>query len=746
MPTRMTILACAAILCLGSLVAGQEGDRGIAVVTKPALAAAERGEFHLFVIGINDYINFPKLATAVGDARAVKAALMVRYGFQPKNVVELYDLDATAKRVLVQLRDLARKIGPNDSLLIYYAGHGQIDEITQAGAWVPVDGAPDEPTTWIDNDVLKKHLSLNAIKARHVLLVSDSCFAGDFFSRSASAPAITEAFVKTAFGKTSREALTSGGVEPVTDAGFGGHSVFAHFFIKALTENTDPYLLPSAIFERVKGGISQNAAQQAQHGYLAGTGGEQGGAFVLFLEAATGSMDDMIKEKQARATLLEQAETAARAKNAAEAEEIKKREAELAALDARIAELQKHLGTAGGGDAGTLDQLVAIVEQQEAQAQEIEDLRAQAQADRQAREAEIERLKAAEIGKRQAVIDADIAKYMKVAQSQFGQNLKIKAWDALLAKWGLAKGSVAEGDVDGLCRGLKAYLPLPAVPEGMVLVEGGSFQMGSDADQEDEKPAHTVTVGSFLVGQTEVAVWNFRQFIDATGYQTSAETTGGAMVMTPEGTAELKSDAGWNNPYFTQDENQPAVCISWHDAVAYANWLGEAEGLTKCYDTTGPVVACDFDADGYRLPTEAEWEFAARGGNWTQGFVFSGGNSVGEVAWYADNSEKRTHLVAELGSNELNLFDMSGNAWEWCWDWYDGTWYAQSTQDNPRGPEAGEYRVLRGSAWDGAADGMRVAFRGCGGDTGAHYGIGFRLVRTVKRVMPEEAAPAPAGK
>ncbi|MFH1708260.1 MAG: caspase family protein [Planctomycetota bacterium] len=276
------------LVCLCACLIAQDDNRGIGGVTTKEGASVTRGDFYLLVIGINDYMHFPKLQTAVNDAKGVRDTLIQRYGFEETKTVALFDMEATAKRIYIELSQLADRIGPDDSLVLFYAGHGQLDKYTKSGYWVPVNGAADDRTTWIPNTELLKFFKADAIKARHILLVSDSCFAGDFFNRSAAMPRIDDAYVRQAFQKTSREAITSGGVEPVTDVGYGGHSVFAHFFLKALTDNSDSYLMPTAIYERVKGGISQNASQQAQHGLLANTGGEQGGRVCILPQGRRG--------------------------------------------------------------------------------------------------------------------------------------------------------------------------------------------------------------------------------------------------------------------------------------------------------------------------------------------------------------------------------------------------------------------------------------------------------------------------
>ncbi len=245
-------------------------------------------------------------------------------------------------------------------------------------------------------------------------------------------------------------------------------------------------------------------------------------------------------------------------------------------------------------------------------------------------------------------------------------------------------------------------------PDQMVLVQGGTFNNGTS----------DVTVSSFYIDKYELT---------QSAYQT---------VM------------GVNPSYFSGVTNGPVEYVSWFDAIEYCNKRSINEGLTPCYSystygtnpATWPTgwntdyqnhtnVFCSWTASGYRLPTEAEWEFAARGGNSTHGYTYSGSNTLGDVAWYSSNSGSTTHAVGTKTANELGLFDMSGNVWEWNWDIYGS--YPVSAQTNPHGAFSGSFRVYRGGCWDYNATFCTVSNRYSDFyATIRAVNIGFRLCRT----------------
>ncbi|MBT5914145.1 MAG: caspase family protein, partial [Rhodospirillaceae bacterium] len=230
-----------------SLAAAQ---RSIVPVPNTTAGKINKGQNWLFVIGINKYDHWPILKSAVNDAKSLKKVLTSRYEFDDEHTVELYDKEATREGIMGKLRYLANHVKPNDSLMIFYAGHGHVDQITKVGHWIPVESETKSSASYLSNFDVKSYLKIDAIKAKHILLISDSCFAGEFFRTYRNAPATmaTKSYIKKAYKLPSRMAITSGGLEPVSDDGFEGNSIFTYYLLTALKTNSRPFLLPSDIF------------------------------------------------------------------------------------------------------------------------------------------------------------------------------------------------------------------------------------------------------------------------------------------------------------------------------------------------------------------------------------------------------------------------------------------------------------------------------------------------------------------
>ncbi len=245
----------------------------------------------------------------------------------------------------------------------------------------------------------------------------------------------------------------------------------------------------------------------------------------------------------------------------------------------------------------------------------------------------------------------------------------------------------------------------------MVPVAGGRFNMGTAEGEDDEFPAHSVSVDSFNMSTTEV-------------------------------TQELYKKIMGKNPSYFVGEKLPVEKVSWLDAIIFCNKLSVAMGKRPCYSQNANTdtdswsgasnISCNYNANGYRLPTEAEWEFAARGGKNNDTFLYSGSATIDEVAWYEGNSDGETHEVATKAPNSLGLYDMSGNVWEWCWDNYSSTFYVNGASANTRGPSDGTGKVLRGgsraSTYGDGSSVCRVTNRNSAAATERYYLNGFRFV------------------
>ena len=260
--------------------------------------------------------------------------------------------------------------------------------------------------------------------------------------------------------------------------------------------------------------------------------------------------------------------------------------------------------------------------------------------------------------------------------------------------------------------GFRIVRAAPSMSDDMLLIPAGSYRRGNITDHPTgdvgEKPVREVTITRpFLMGRTPVTQ---QQYERVTG----------------------------DNPSGFRGPDLPVEQVTWYEAVEFCNELSRQEGLQPCYSGSGETIVCDFTANGYRLPTEAEWEYACRAGTETD---FYTGNlthpasspldpALDRAGWYAGNIGRTTHAVGAKEPNAFGLYDMHGNVWEWCWDWSDGDYYTTGPAEDPRGPQTGHMRILRGGSWYHPARQCRSAYRTRGRPDTRVNTSGFRIVRS----------------
>jgi len=294
----------------------------------------------------------------------------------------------------------------------------------------------------------------------------------------------------------------------------------------------------------------------------------------------------------------------------------------------------------------------------------------------------------------------------------------------------------------------------------LILVHGGTFQMGDSLNEgdADERPVHAVTLSSFYMSPYETTNGQYCEFLNSAVSQGQITITNGIVYQADSGIdypyCDLSTSSSYSQIVHRDDifsvrtkggrdmSNDPMVRVSWFGAVAYCNWRSQQEGLQPCYNLS--TWECDFGKNGYHLPTEAQWEYAARGG--LSGQRFPWGDTIthstanywssnlysydlsptrGYHPLWNDGTHPYTSPVGIFGTNGYGLYDMAGNVWEWCNDLYGN--YSISPKTDPTGSSTGNSRVFRGGGWSGDAHFCRVAIRGYIGPRYRHFSFGFRV-------------------
>ena len=307
------------------------------------------------------------------------------------------------------------------------------------------------------------------------------------------------------------------------------------------------------------------------------------------------------------------------------------------------------------------------------------------------------------------------------------------------------------------------------IPDDMVYIPGGGFEMGDHHDGLSDAPLHTVLVDAFFMSKFEITNQQYCDYLNSALGSGSIYLSSDVVYGTgnDQGYCDTSASSSWSQIVYsggvfsvrTKPEvggrdmsDDPMVMVSWYGAVAYCNWRSSEEGQESCYNLS--TWDCDFTKKGYRLPTEAEWEYAARGGEYNPYYRFPWGDTISHsqanyFSYWEENSPyypydvsptedfhpdwdyggwPYTSMVGSFAANSYGLYDMAGNVCEWCNDWYDSDYYDTSPYDNPTGPISGSYRVLRGGGWDNSASNCRVAARGWWLLDFPYRFLGFRIV------------------
>ncbi len=715
----------------------QDGQRSAGRTKEDLTGMLPAGRSCFLGIAIDDYTGMGKLNNAVRDMEAVRDLLIADYDLEAANCRVLCNADATRKNILRTLRDLPKWVDKHDKLIIYYSGHGHLDE-HKDGFWVPVEGKRGEEEDFVSNVELRN--SIAKLPFRHILLISDACFSGALFVRGTDR---ADAAADDLEVRTSRWALCSGRHDQlVADGTPGEHSPFAASILAELRHNTHEALRIRTLATRVTDLTRANYDQLPEGDPLFGVGHE-GGEYifrrrvddsVIWDHAQLADTPDAYRAylaafphgahaNEATLAIREKehvAELTAEIEEAVEEMEADKITKAKRLLEGIRRDIDKHL-TRESHKAP----LLQAVQRHLAFCEHYADYRpifekilgSDQRAALATAQATIAQLEAD-----QTTLKATIATLQRDLADKTAQADKATE-DLTKAQATIAQLETQLADTQTQLRELKAKheAPQPAPPkpnDKMVFIKGGTYDMGDvmGYKESDDETVHHVTLSDFYIGRHAVTFAEYDAFCEATK-------------------REKPSDQGWGR------ENRPVINVSWYDVVEYCNWLSEQQGLTKVYEINGKAIAPNWTANGYRLPTEAEWEYAARDGG--KKVRFGNGKDVidpNDINFDASESYKKPYSVVgeyrqqtvPVGSlnspNALGLHDMSGNVREWCWDWYGD--YLTAEQTNPRGADMGTNRVHRGGSWLGNPRHCRAANRYHWDPSFRNNVIGFRLARS----------------
>ena len=702
-----------------------------------------KGKNYLLAIGIDDYQHVGKLSNAVRDARMVSEILADRFGF--KEIQTLFDAKATRRAIRNTLREQINRVGKEDNLVIYYSGHGHYDKVLEDAYWVPYDARFGDDTDYISYDFIRRNVA--KMQAHHIFMIVDSCYSGAVMVRENQTP------LKRLEKDPSRWILASGRNEVVPDGISGKNSPFATQLLDVLERYAGEGIRVSELVNKVTTAVIHDSFQTPIGRPLFNVG-DKGGELVFRAQL---NEEAIWQEAQRENTVKAYDRYLVQFPAGKYAEEALWAKAQkLDSVQGFLDYRRKYPG--GRFYQEALKRIESLEEEadwrQAIQRNSIAGFERYLQnypGGRYRREAEqkveallLERRPAEKPVERPPTIKQPAEKPVGPIETlptpepeptlsterkevrSFWEDQRIEKpvgpieppstpepvstsspeeredrsfWEDR-RKWFLAVGGafILILGIVGITRLMPSSLTqsqaLAQIEENMVRIPGGTFNMGSESGDEDEKPIHEVSLSKFEISRFEVTQ------------------------------AQYEAITGENPSYFSGCPNCPVERVSWEDAQKFIQQLNSLSGKN------------------YRLPTEAEWEYAAGGGNNVR-TTFSGTNTADQLhlfgnfcdknctnSW-AEKSQndgyKNTSPVGSFRSNELGLYDLSGNVWEWCQDWKGD--YPSGPLNDPQGPDSGRDRVLRGGSWSSDASLCRVSNRSDSIPSYRGSRIGFRVAR-----------------
>ena len=666
------------------------------------------------VVGIDEYndTRITPLAGAVNDAVSLAKTFEGVLGIDRDQLFVLTSDAApsalpTTGNIITKLSYIAEKARPEDLFIMAFSGHGT----SQGGKtylWTYLSESSAIGMTALRLEKVKE--KVKHIKADRMLLILDICRKEPEKNKAGSSEYRLSGDFVRGFGEIGTELVKENRDKviatlfsceigqrsyewPAKQRGFFSYFLEQGLKGEAIDDSGRITLaglqryLKTTVSNRV---MAELGAGKRQRPWVEMTGSDPG-AWVLN-QGRAGILAEELGRKQKEKKRLMGLEMAQKAARKRETEEEKRYMAKIAGLDAEMQAMRDRLGTSGAQSGDSLDAMLAMVHNKEDQQKRLEKLRKKREAEEAKRQAEIERLKVEERKKRVAALKEDIKKYERIISSPFGKDMKGSAWKTLTARYPEAAKGIEIGDTEGLLiqasGGLADYIGMK-----FTYIPPGTFMMGSPKNErghEQDEELHQVTLTKgFHMGVTEVTQRQWRKI----------------MGSNPSNFKNCGDDC-------------PVESVSWKDVREFIRRLNKREGTDK-----------------YRLPTEAEWEYAARAGSTT---AFGNGDIVvtdcghepnlDRMGWYCGNAGDKTHPVAGKARNAWGLYDMHGNVYEWCQDWYDD--YPDGSVSDPEGPKRGSDRVIRGGSWNDYARDCRSAYRVRLNPGGRDSNVGFRLART----------------